>query len=193
VPAHETHVACFALNTDGTRIATASEKGTLIRIFDTATGTKLQEVRRGLDKAEIYSLAFNTNSQWLACSSDKGTIHVFALRGQSKAEEKKEKAAASAAAAVASEDKSKKEDKKINPTSHWKWLSPLSSYLKSEWSFAQYRVPDVKSIVCFGTERNSIIVVTAEGMYYKAIFDPEHGGSQATRESYAKFIKAPDE
>ena len=80
IEAHESALAAFALNFDGSRLATASETGTLIRVFDTATGAALQELRRGADKAEIYSIAFSPTSQWLACSSDRGTIHVFALR-----------------------------------------------------------------------------------------------------------------
>lgn len=35
--------------------------------------------RRGADRAEIYSICFSPNSQLLACSSDKGTVHVFAM------------------------------------------------------------------------------------------------------------------
>jgi WD40 repeat protein len=38
------------------------------------------QVRRGLDKAEIYSIALSPNVQWLAVSSDKGTVHIFTLR-----------------------------------------------------------------------------------------------------------------
>lgn len=38
------------------------------------------QVRRGLDKAEIYSIALSPNVQWLAVSSDKGTVHIFSLR-----------------------------------------------------------------------------------------------------------------
>lgn len=38
-----------------------------------------QELRRGTDQALIYSIALSKCCQWLAVSSDKGTIHVFAL------------------------------------------------------------------------------------------------------------------
>ena len=38
------------------------------------------QVRRGADRAEIYSLAFSSTAQWLAVSSDKGTVHVFNLK-----------------------------------------------------------------------------------------------------------------
>lgn len=37
------------------------------------------DCRRGADRAEIYSICFSPNSQLLACSSDKGTVHVFSL------------------------------------------------------------------------------------------------------------------
>jgi WD40 repeat protein len=67
----------MALNFSGNLLATASDKGTLIRLFSTEDGTPLQEVRRGTDKAEIFSLIFDKNSRWLACTSDKGTIHIF--------------------------------------------------------------------------------------------------------------------
>ncbi len=38
-----------------------------------------QELRRGADPAHIYSLALSRNCDWLALTSDKGTVHVFAL------------------------------------------------------------------------------------------------------------------
>eukprot|EP00697_Spironema_sp_BW2_P009734 gnl/Spiro4/24726_TR12285_c0_g1_i1.p1 gnl/Spiro4/24726_TR12285_c0_g1~~gnl/Spiro4/24726_TR12285_c0_g1_i1.p1 ORF type:complete len:269 (-),score=41.35 gnl/Spiro4/24726_TR12285_c0_g1_i1:27-833(-) len=79
IAAHETTLACMAINLDGQRVATASEKGTLIRIFDTQSGRLLQELRRGIDHAEVYSIGFHPTGQWLCVSSDKGTIHIFAL------------------------------------------------------------------------------------------------------------------
>jgi hypothetical protein len=51
----------------------------LIRIFKSEDGSFLQEVRRGAEKAEIYSIAFDAASKFLACSSDRGTIHIFSL------------------------------------------------------------------------------------------------------------------
>jgi WD40 repeat protein len=189
IEAHESALACIALNFDGTRVATASETGTLIRIFDTATGNPLQELRRGADRAEIYSIAFNPTTQWLACSSDKGTVHVFTVKSQ---KDQKEEIAAKE---EKEKGKDKDKDKKTaNPTSSLSFMkSVLPKYFSSEWSFAQFRVPDVRCIVAFGQEKNSIIIVTADGTFYKAIFDPDKSGSECTQESFAKFIKSPDE
>ncbi len=53
----------------------------MIRVFDTYSGELLQELRRGMDRAEIFSIAFNANSTFLACSSCKGTVHIFSLLG----------------------------------------------------------------------------------------------------------------
>jgi WD40 repeat protein len=44
INAHTSRVACFALSQDGRLIATASTKGTLVRIYNAAEGNLLQEV-----------------------------------------------------------------------------------------------------------------------------------------------------
>jgi hypothetical protein len=46
IKAHDAELAQFSLNVDGSRIASASEKGTLIRIWDCFTGDPLRELRR---------------------------------------------------------------------------------------------------------------------------------------------------
>lgn len=38
------------------------------------------QVRRGADRAEIYSLAFSSTVQWLAVLPAMGTVHVFGLK-----------------------------------------------------------------------------------------------------------------
>lgn len=48
-------------------------------------------------------------------------------------------------------------------------------YWDSEWSFAQFRIEDNKSICCFGPE-NTIGVVTMKGKFYQASFDIQYGG-----------------
>ncbi len=66
------------LTQKGDKLATASEKGTLIRIHNTEDGSLLQEVRRGKNYAVINSLAFDINgSKFFSCSSDSGTTHLF--------------------------------------------------------------------------------------------------------------------
>lgn len=79
IEAHSSSLSQIALNFTGSILATASDKGTLIRLFSTEDGSPIQEVRRGSDKAEIYSISFDKMSNWIACSSDKGTIHLFAV------------------------------------------------------------------------------------------------------------------
>lgn len=44
IKAHDSDVACMSLTLDGSLLATASTKGTLIRIFNSLDGTLLQEV-----------------------------------------------------------------------------------------------------------------------------------------------------
>lgn len=79
INAHESEIANMTLNSDGTILATASDKGTIIRLFRADDGTFIHEVRRGSKNSEIYSICFSANSNFLACSSDRGTIHIFSL------------------------------------------------------------------------------------------------------------------
>jgi WD repeat-containing protein 45 len=79
IQAHQNALYALALTAQGHLLATASEKGTLIRIFSTTDRTCLQETRRGSDRAEITCLQFDKTSKWLAVSSDKQTIHLFVV------------------------------------------------------------------------------------------------------------------
>ncbi|KAJ4446711.1 hypothetical protein ANN_13408 [Periplaneta americana] len=54
INAHRGELACLAVNQQGTLIATASSKGTLIRVWDTARRNQLVELRRGSDPATLY-------------------------------------------------------------------------------------------------------------------------------------------
>ncbi|KAJ3210879.1 hypothetical protein HK099_008154 [Clydaea vesicula] len=78
--AHKSKLRCLTLNDNGDILATASEIGTIIRVFCTKSGTLLNEFRRGYDCCFIHCLSFNKDSQWILCSSDKETIHVFEMK-----------------------------------------------------------------------------------------------------------------
>ncbi|KAJ3119061.1 autophagy protein [Nowakowskiella sp. JEL0407] len=79
IHAHKSHIVAVECNSNGNLVASASDKGTIIRVFSTHTFQKLFEFRRGSLPARIYSLAFNAASSLLTCSSDSDTVHIFSL------------------------------------------------------------------------------------------------------------------
>lgn len=78
---HQTELVCLSLSANGARLATASERGTIIRLWDTTTKHMLHELRRGSDYADVYCIKFNQTGSLVCCVSDKGTLHVWAARG----------------------------------------------------------------------------------------------------------------
>ncbi|XP_030544879.1 autophagy-related protein 18a-like [Rhodamnia argentea] len=180
--AHDSRIAAFALSQDGRLLATASSKGTLVRVFNTLDGSLLQEVRRGADRAEIYSLAFSSTAQWLAVSSDKGTVHVFTLKA----------------------DLGMLNNDRLHNTSenHGSSSSVISSlsfmkgvlprYFSSEWSVAQYRLHEgLQYVVAFGHQKNTVLILGMDGSFHRCQFDPMTGG-EMTQIEYYNFLK-PDE
>jgi WD40 repeat protein len=67
VTAHESEIGALTVNAEGTLIASASTKGTLIRILSVEGGEQLQELRRGTGKAVIHNLIFHPTLNLLAC------------------------------------------------------------------------------------------------------------------------------
>lgn len=163
ISAHEASLSYITMNLKGTKLATASEKGTLIRVFDTLTGKKTHELRRGADKAIIYCINFNHDSSYLCVSSDKGTVHIFSLTD------------------------AQQENKSSTFVSAKEFLP---KYFSSSWSFAKFTVPEAKTICAFGSDRNSVIAVCADGTCYKYIFNQS---GECTREAYTEFLKMTDE
>jgi hypothetical protein len=65
----------------------------------------------------------------------------------------------------------------------------LPKYFSSEWSFAQFRVPEeTRAIVAFGPQKNTLIVVCANGSYYRCSFDANQGGEMVQQE-YERIMK----
>jgi len=63
-------------------LATASDKGTIIRLFGIPNAKKLGQFRRGSKEARICSLSFNAVSSLLCCSSETETVHIFKIDGE---------------------------------------------------------------------------------------------------------------
>ncbi|KAF6821635.1 autophagy-like protein 18 [Colletotrichum sojae] len=79
IEAHRSPLCCISLNSEGTLLATASETGTIIRVFSVPGGQKLYQFRRGTYPSTIYSMSFNLSSTLLCVSSTSDTVHIFRL------------------------------------------------------------------------------------------------------------------
>uniref|UniRef100_A0A8B9D2S9 WD repeat domain, phosphoinositide interacting 1 n=1 Tax=Anser cygnoides TaxID=8845 RepID=A0A8B9D2S9_ANSCY len=80
IPAHDGPLAALTFNSTGSKLASASEKGTVIRVFSIPGGQKLYEFRRGMKRyVNISSLVFSMDSQFLCASSNTETVHIFKL------------------------------------------------------------------------------------------------------------------
>nr|XP_020150388.1 autophagy-related protein 18d-like [Aegilops tauschii subsp. strangulata] len=163
VCAHGSGVACLALSRDGRLLATAGTRGTLVRIFSTADGTKLQELRRGTEGADIHCIAFSHDSKWLAVSSDKATVHVFSIN----------------------------DFNLTSSTLEEDHASYLPTYFSSKWSFAQFRIPNAwtKCSVAFDRRHpNTITIVCMDKRFYRCEFDPVKGGDMVPGVYHENFM-----
>uniref|UniRef100_A0A1I8NR46 WD repeat domain phosphoinositide-interacting protein 2 n=1 Tax=Stomoxys calcitrans TaxID=35570 RepID=A0A1I8NR46_STOCA len=80
IKAHDTALSAMAFSPSGTLLATASERGTVIRVFCVKNGQKVQEFRRGVKRCvRIASLVFSTTGDFLCASSNTETVHIFRI------------------------------------------------------------------------------------------------------------------
>lgn len=77
IEGHTSKLAYIAMNYQGTLCATASEKGTVIRVFSLPEGNKLFTFKRGLMAANTYQLSFSLDSELLLSCSDTGSVHIY--------------------------------------------------------------------------------------------------------------------
>jgi hypothetical protein len=91
IPAHDSPLRALALSKNGDMVATASEQGTIIRLWSFPSCTKLGEYRRGVDPAAIFSLAFSPSGSTLAVTSDTSTLHIYDLSTTQTADSKQHK------------------------------------------------------------------------------------------------------
>ena len=150
---------------NGTLLATASDKGTLIRIFDVKDGKLLIELRRGTTNAEINCIIFDEYNKHVACASGTGTVHIFSIVEAMKSNYNEN---------YYSDQNDTNETKNQKSfLSGFNFLHKISSsYFGSEWSFAKLRLQEHKSIISF-LPNNTICALTSDGKYCLASFDPK--------------------
>ena len=165
---HNHPVAYLALSNNGLLLATASEEGKKRRIFETQTGGYLQELNRGKEKAKIKCISIDFNNQFIAASSERGTIHIWSLKESYEAMKKQGK--------VTLVDEGK-QNMVSNVGSVFAIIPNFlgGKLFKKEWSFAQVRLDEPYSIFHFGTD-NTLIILSNNGIYYKVKIDLEKGG-----------------
>lgn len=80
IKAHESKLSALSFSPNGLLLATASEKGTVIRVFCTTNGERIHEFRRGVKRyVRIASLSFSSCANYICVSSNTETVHIFKI------------------------------------------------------------------------------------------------------------------
>lgn len=77
--AHHHRLAIVSLSPGGNLAATASVRGTIIRVFSMPDMQKLFTFKRGSSTAIIYDISFVPNMPIILTTSSSGTVHCFLL------------------------------------------------------------------------------------------------------------------
>ena len=154
IKAHQNLVQIIEINFKGTKFASASNKGNVIKIFSIFDGNLLHEFRRGSEQAIIYNISFDLNDTLLVVSSNRPTVHLFSL--------------------IDTNDTNKGNKELKNAKSMFNGISKIlgvGKILQSEWSFTQIKVPsEQKSIVSIFSKDNKIVFVNYQGKYISAVY-----------------------
>ncbi|XP_070495542.1 WD repeat domain phosphoinositide-interacting protein 1-like isoform X1 [Chironomus tepperi] len=144
IEAHSSPVAAMNFSSTGTLLATASQKGTVIRVFCTKNGQRVMEFRRGVKRyAQIMSLNFSICGSFLSVSSNTETIHIFKIDQKAKeaAEKRQDKQALTESGDE--EDKSDERSGIMKAFSKaMETLIPVSTMLYQDRAFAHVQLSE---------------------------------------------------
>lgn len=65
------------LSPNGSKVVTASLKGTVLRIFSTKNGNKLEEFRVNYEMLKIVDINFVPDGNIIGCMNEKGHIMLY--------------------------------------------------------------------------------------------------------------------
>ncbi|XP_056673241.1 WD repeat domain phosphoinositide-interacting protein 1 isoform X3 [Monodelphis domestica] len=176
IPAHDGPLAAITFNSVGSKLASASEKGTVIRVFSVPEGQKLYEFRRGMKRyVTINSLVFSMDSQFLCASSNTETVHIFKLDNLTSRQ-------VSTLAASGSEEPSTWSSymgKMFMAATNY-LPSQVSDMMNQDRAFATVRLnfSGQKNICTLSTIQKlpRLLVISSDGRLYIYNLDPQDGG-----------------
>ncbi|PCH44655.1 WD40 repeat-like protein [Wolfiporia cocos MD-104 SS10] len=218
IQAHKSPISFLAINSTGTLLATASDKGTVIRVWSIPSAEKLYQFRRGTREARIHSINFNLMSTLLAVSSAHDTVHIFKL-GQQKGSTSK--TPSSPSESVDSRDGAsgldggydayvdKKRNGSVSSSLRRRSAhltknitSSVGGYLPNTltemWEpsrdFAFLRLPTsgARCIVALSGTMPQVMAISSEGYFYSYSIDLENGGECSLMKQY-NLLDASDE
>ncbi|CAJ0758988.1 4702_t:CDS:2, partial [Entrophospora sp. SA101] len=210
VQAHKSPVSCVSINSEATLLATASDKGTVIRVFSIPNAQKLHQFRRGSYPARIHSISFNIVSTLLCVSSDTDTVHIFKLTGNNGnpvANANSSNGVANGAAVTTGARHSamklllmerkrllhgtiRRSSLHLGRTVAGSVGNYLPDALTEMWEpardFAYLKLPSsgVQSVVALSTNAPQVMVVTSDGFFYQYNIDLENGGECVLLKQY---------
>ena len=142
-------------------VSTASEIGTLIRIFNTNDGNLLKVIRRGFNNSLIYDIIFSENNLLLGVSSNKKTIHIFSIEEAYK---------------KISFNYNLINEIPQNKKSIFKKLPKFffDGYFQSEWSFMRININEKNCLLGLIND-DILIAINENGKYYRISLDLKNG------------------
>ncbi|KAF9956068.1 autophagy protein [Mortierella alpina] len=194
VQAHKTSVSNISINSEGTMLATASDKGTVIRIWSIPNAQRLYQFRRGSQTAKIYSLSFNLMSTLLCVSSDTDTVHIFKLGGSSPSNSQRNAGLVDGSLDV---KKSGMGSVLRRQSMHLgrNIAGSVGSYLpgaiteifEPSRDFAYLKLPSagVQSVIALSNTTPQVMVATSDGYLYQYNIDLENGGPCVMLKQYS--------
>ncbi|CCM01342.1 uncharacterized protein FIBRA_03392 [Fibroporia radiculosa] len=222
IQAHKSPISFLSINSTGTLLATASDKGTVIRVWSIPGAEKLYQFRRGTREARIHSINFNLVSTLLAVSSAHDTVHIFKLGQQKSAGSGSSgRTPSSPSESVDSREGThnldggydayvdKKRNGSVSSSLRRKSMhltknitSSVGGYLPNTltemWEpsrdFAFLRLPTsgARCIVALSGTMPQVMVISSEGYFYSYNIDLENGGECSLMKQY-NLLDSTDE
>lgn len=76
---HNSAVSLLELCSNGEHLASASNRGTIIRIISCIDGAELKQLRRGLSSVPLTCIHFDRSCRYLCTAGKSSTVHIFSL------------------------------------------------------------------------------------------------------------------